>query len=67
MSPHSPKGTKLLAKGLNIEDGGAEIVYHETPSEGAVYSVGSISYPCSLPVDENISTITKNVISRFLG
>jgi hypothetical protein len=67
MSPHSPKGTKLLAKGLNPEDGGAEIVYHETASGGAVYSVGSISYPCSLPVDDNISAITRNVISRFLG
>ena len=67
MSPSSPAGTKLLAKGLNPDDGGAEIVYHETASGGAVYSVGSISYPCSLPVDRNISTITKNVINRFLG
>ena len=67
MSPSSPAGTKLLAKGLNPDNGGAEIVYHETASGGAVYSVGSISYPCSLPVDSNISTITRNVINRFLG
>ena len=67
MSPSSPAGTKLLAKGLNPDNGGAEIVYHETASGGAVYSVGSISYPCSLPVDSNISTITRNVIDRFLG
>ena len=66
MSPSSPKGTKLLAKGLNPDDGGAEIVYHETASGGQVYSVGSINYPSSLPVDDNISKITRNVIERFL-
>jgi hypothetical protein len=67
MSPSSPPNTKLLAKGLNRDDGGAEIVYHETASGGAVFSVGSISYPASLPVDEQISRITRNVVERFLG
>ena len=66
VSPNSPKNCRLLAKGLNPDDGGAEMVYHETESGGAVFSVGSISYPSSLPVDENISRITKNVLSRFL-
>lgn len=67
MSPSSPKGTKLLAKGLNPENGGGEIVYHETVSGGKVFSVGSINYPCSLPVDEHISKITRNVVERFLA
>ena len=67
MSPSSPEGTVLLARGLNPDEGGAEIVYHKTDSAGAVFSVGSISYPCSLPVDENISTITRNVIEQFLA
>jgi hypothetical protein len=66
MSPSSPPNTKLLAKGLNRDDGGAEIVYHETASGGAVYSVGSISYPASLPVDGQISKITRNVVERML-
>ena len=66
MSASSPDGCRLLAKGLNPDEGGAEIVYHETASGGAVFSVGSISYPCSLPVDENISRITRNVAQRFL-
>jgi hypothetical protein len=66
MSPSSPPNTKLLAKGLNRDEGGAEIVYHETAGGGAVYSVGSISYPASLPVDANISKITRNVVERFL-
>ena len=66
MSASSPENCQLLAKGLNPDDGGAEIVYHETDSGGAVFSVGSISYPCSLPVDENVSKITRNVVQRFL-
>ena len=71
MSPHSPPGTVLLAKGTNIDDGGAEIVYYETTSpngqQGAVFSVGSITYVPCLLVDDAISRITSNVITRFLG
>ena len=66
MSPSSPTNCRLLAKGLNPDDGGAEMVYFDTNSGGAVFSVGSISYPCSLPVDENISKITRNVLTRML-
>jgi N,N-dimethylformamidase len=66
-SPHSPPGTVLLAKGINPEEGGSEIVTYETPSGGAVFSVGSITYvPCVL-VDDAVSRITSNVIRRFLG
>jgi len=66
-SPHSPPGTVLLAKGLNIDDGGAEMVYYETASRGAVFSVGSITYVASLLVDETVSQITRNVLQRFLA
>ena len=66
MSASSPKNCQLLARGLNPDDGGAEIVFHETESGGAVYSVGSISYPCSLPVDDQISQMTSNVVRRFV-
>ena len=65
-SPHSPPGTRLLAKGTNIDDGGAEIVHYETGSGGAVFSVGSITYVPCLLVDDHISRITANVIRRFL-
>jgi N,N-dimethylformamidase len=65
MSPHSPPGTRLLAKGLNPNEGGAEIVCYETASGGAVYSVGSITYAASLLVDEAASRITRNVLERF--
>ena len=67
MSQSSPPGTVLLAKGTNTDDGGAEIVYYETKSGGAVFSVGSITYVPCLLVDDAVSRITSNVITRFLS
>jgi len=67
VSPSSPKNVKLLAKGLNPDDGGAEMIFFETPGGGAVFSAGSICYPSSLPVDDNVSMITANVLRRFLS
>lgn len=55
MSPSSPPNTVLLAKGLNPEDG------------GAVFSVGSITWPACVLADEPGSRITANVIDRFLA
>lgn len=66
MSASSPQGTVLLAKGENPDDGGAEMVTYETPSGGAVFSTGSITYTASLLVDDQISRITRNVLERFL-
>jgi hypothetical protein len=66
-SPSSPPGTVLLAKGLNPDDGGAELVVYETPSGGAVFSAGSITWPAALLVDEQLSRITRNVLERFAG
>lgn len=66
VTPNSPANVHLIAKGLNRDDGGAEMIYFDTPSGGAVFSAGSINYPSSLPVDDHISTITRNVIERML-
>jgi hypothetical protein len=66
ISPKSPSNTKLLAKGLNPDNGGAEMVIHETASGGAVFSAGSITYISSIWVDEKVSQITGNVLRRFL-
>ena len=66
-SPASPVQTQLLARGLNPDNGGAEMVIFETPSGGAVFSAGSICYPASLLVDEGVSRVTANVLRRFLG
>jgi hypothetical protein len=65
-SASSPANTLLLAKGINPDNGGAEIVYHELGRSGAVFSVGSITWVAALLVDEDISRITHNVLERFL-
>jgi N,N-dimethylformamidase len=61
----SPKNAHLIARGTNRDDGGAEMIFFDTPSGGAVFSAGSINYVSSLPVDESISKITRNVIERL--
>jgi hypothetical protein len=65
ISEHSPANTHLLAKGLNIDDGGAQMVIHETESGGVVWSTASINWLSSLLVDEHVSQITANVLKRF--
>src|SRR5262249_42381798 len=66
VAPRSPRSLRVLARGENTDDGGAEMVTFETLSGGAVFSVGSINYVASLPVDEFVSRITANVLRRFL-
>ena len=63
---NTPVQAQLLAKGTNPDEGGGEMVYFETPSRGQVFSVGSISWTSSIPVDDGISKITANVLRRFL-
>jgi len=65
ITAQSPPNTKLLAKGMNKNEGGGQIVVHETNSGGAVFSVGSICWPSSILVDDAVAQITKNVIERF--
>ena len=65
ISPSSPAGVQRLAKGLNPDDGGADLVHFETPRGGAVFSVGSICWPSCVLVDEAVSKITANVLRRF--
>jgi hypothetical protein len=66
VSPNSPANLQFLAKGLNPDNGGAEMVCFETPGGGAVFSTGSICYPSALPVDEGVAKITANVLRKFL-
>jgi hypothetical protein len=66
ITPSSPKNVELLARGLNPDDGGAHLVTFETPSGGAVFSVGSITYPTGLLCDPTLSALTVNVFERFL-
>ena len=64
-SSSSPKNVHVVARGMNPDNGGAEMVYYNTQSGGEVFSVGSITYPSSILIDEKISQITSNVINRF--
>jgi hypothetical protein len=66
ITPSSPKNALLLARGLNPDDGGAHLVYFATPAGGVVFSAGSIIYPNALLCDPVVSTITANVLNRFL-
>jgi N,N-dimethylformamidase len=65
-SASSPRNIVLLARGLNPDQGGAHLTYFETPSGGAVFSAGSITYPAALLCDPPLSVITSNVIRRLL-
>lgn len=65
-SANSPPGTVLLAKGLNPDDGGAEMVHYQVPSGGQVFSAGSITWPAAILVDKGVARITANVLNRFL-
>jgi len=66
-SVSSPANVCLLARGMNPDDGGAEVVSFDTPSGGRVFSVGSICWPASLLVDETVARITANVVRRFVN
>ncbi|AMV28264.1 N,N-dimethylformamidase beta subunit [Gemmata sp. SH-PL17] len=66
-SPHSPNNAQVIARGLNPDNGGADMLTFNTPSGGEVFSVGSINFVASLPVDETVSRITENVLRRFLS
>jgi hypothetical protein len=66
LSASSPPIVHKLARGLNPNDGGADLVIFDTPNGGAVFSAGSINYVASLPVDNRVSQITANVLRRFL-
>jgi len=66
-SSSAPPDTVLLAKGTNPDNGGAEVVYHENASGGAVFSAGSITWIPALFPDAHVSQITRNVLWRFLA
>jgi N,N-dimethylformamidase len=65
ISKSSPAGTKLLAKGTNPSDGGADMAIVEQAGRGSVFSVGSITWVSSILIDDAVSQITRNVLERF--
>jgi N,N-dimethylformamidase len=67
VGPGSPPQARVLARGMNADEGGADMVCFDTPGGGAVFSAGSICYVSSLLVDDHVSRVTANVLRRFLG
>ncbi|MBD0327135.1 MAG: carboxypeptidase regulatory-like domain-containing protein, partial [Pyrinomonadaceae bacterium] len=66
ISASSPAGIRALARGLNSDGGGAEIVCFGLGA-GAVFSAGSITWVSALFTDSAVSRITRNVAERFLA
>jgi len=57
----------LLARGINGPGAGADLVTYTTPAGGLVISVGSINWGAGLPIDDTLSTITRNMFALALG
>jgi hypothetical protein len=66
VSPNSPAGTNVLARGTNPRGGGAELTVYHTDSGGAVFASGSINFVTALPVDDVLAQLVRNVLTRFL-
>jgi N,N-dimethylformamidase len=66
LTPSSPEALKILARGENPGNGGADMVCFAL-GEGSVFSTGSITWVTCLFLDENVSRITANVLRRFLA
>ncbi len=68
----TPEEFRTMVHGLDGEQNAlvrADMVFFETPSGGAVFTTGSISYVLSLSsnnYDNNISRLTENLLSRFM-
>jgi hypothetical protein len=65
VGPLIPSGAVHLAHGLNPGQGGADIVFFETPQGGAVLSAGSISFCGSLMVDKALDTLIMNFMDAY--
>ena len=67
ISKSSPPSTRLLAQGLNLNGGGADMSIIEQAGRGSVFSVGSINWVSSILVDDAVSRITSNVLRSFVN
>lgn len=63
----SPKNIELIAKGININEGGADMTYYTNNMGGKIFSTGSISFCSCLQTDMACSKILKNVFDKFLN
>jgi N,N-dimethylformamidase len=66
VSPNSPAGITVLARGRNRQGGGADLAIYHTAGGGAVFAAGSINFVTALPVDDVLGRLVHNVLTRFL-
>ena len=66
LMPNSPSSILHLAQGTNPDSGGADMVTFRL-GKGEVFSTGSITWVSSLFPSDEVSRITRNVLSRFLS
>ena len=66
VSEYSPENIEILAKGTNPDFGGAELSIYKHSGGGYVFSAGSITFTGSLPVDNTISQVMKNILDKML-
>ena len=68
-STYHSRGYVSAGTGDNNPRSRADIVYYKTPNDGAVFSVGSMTFTGSLShqgYDNNVSRIMQNVVEGFL-
>ncbi|WP_202901723.1 carboxypeptidase-like regulatory domain-containing protein [Bryobacter aggregatus] len=66
ISASSIPNLQCIAKGNNPDGGGADLVYGSL-GDGAIFSVGSITWVSSLFPDPVVSRITHNALTRMLS
>ncbi len=65
LSSTAPADIKLVAKGTNKFKGGADMIVRDSDGQhGLLFSASSITFGGTLLVDDNCSTIVKNVIEK---
>jgi hypothetical protein len=62
--PPLPAGFTLLAKGTNAGGVGGDMTYYPHAGGGLVFSVGSLNFSGSLPIDAPIQQIVRNVLAE---
>lgn len=63
-----PPGLQLIAHGQIAYDGyTAHMTYYDNPAGGFVFSVGSLTFCGSVPVDTNLAKIVRNALDACLA
>ena len=67
ITAHSPSNIEHLAKGVNSDGGGADLVYYRHENGGEVFSAGSMTWIAALFPDDERFTYYKKCLDSFLN